>query len=69
MSAQARLVESPDLSPMTPASDLPFGVPAPYWLDLRGYHPVEAAAALGKPLLILQGGCDYQATVRDDLAR
>jgi dienelactone hydrolase len=69
MSAQARLVDRPDLSPTTPASDLLFGVPAPYWLDLRGYHPVEVAAALGKPMLILQGGRDYQATVPDDLAR
>jgi uncharacterized protein len=65
---QARLVDSPGLSPQTPAADLPFGVPAPYWLDLRGYQPVAAAAALGKPMLILQGGRDYQVTVPDDLA-
>jgi uncharacterized protein len=63
----AMLADSPDLSPSTPASELPFGVPAPYWLDLRGYKPVEVAAALGKPILILQGGRDYQATVADDL--
>ncbi len=43
-------------------------MPAPYWLDLRCYDPVAAAAALGKPMLILQGGRDYQATVADDLA-
>ena len=40
----------------------------PYQLDLRGYQPVEVAAALGKPMLILQGGRDYQVTVADDLA-
>jgi fermentation-respiration switch protein FrsA (DUF1100 family) len=67
MSAQARLIDSPDLSPSTPASELPFGVPAPYWLDLRDYKPVAVAAALGKPILILQGGRDYQVTVPDDL--
>ena len=44
-------------------------MPAVYWLDLRGYDPVAVAAALGKPMLILQGGRDYQATVADDLAR
>src|SRR6266542_4361904 len=66
---QARLVDSPDLSSSTPASDLPFGTPASYWLDLRGYDPVAVAAALGKPILILQGGRDYQATVAEDLAR
>jgi dienelactone hydrolase len=66
---QATLVDSPDLSPSTPAEELPFGVPAPYWLDLRGYDPVTTAAGLNRPLLIVQGGRDYQATVADDLAR
>jgi uncharacterized protein len=69
MSEQARLVDSPDLSPSTPASDLPFGVPAAYWLYLRAYDPVVAAAALERPMLILQGGRDYQVTLADDLAR
>jgi uncharacterized protein len=66
---QAAMVDSPDLSSSTPDSDLPFGVPAAYWLDLRGYDPAAAAAALGKPMLILQGGRDYQVTLLDDLAR
>jgi dienelactone hydrolase len=69
MTRQAETVDSPDLSPSTPTSDLPFAVPAPYWLDLRGYDPVTVAAKLGKPMLILQGGRDYQSTVADDLAR
>jgi dienelactone hydrolase len=69
VSRQARMVDSPDLSPSTPANELPFGFPAPYWLDLRGYDPVAAAAALDKPMLILQGGRDYQVTVADDLTR
>ncbi len=68
MTRQARLVDSADLSPSTPASDLPFGVPAPYWLDLRSYQPAVVAASLGKPILILQGARDYQVTIADDLA-
>lgn len=56
MSDQARLVDGPDLSSSTPTNELPFGVPASYWLDLRDYKPVEVAAALDKPILILQGG-------------
>jgi dienelactone hydrolase len=68
MTRQAEKVDNPDLSPSTPDGELPFGVPAPYWLDLRGYNPAAAAAALGKPLLILQGGRDYQSTVAEDLA-
>ena len=66
---QAAAVDDPALSESTPDSDLPFGVPAAYWLDLRDYDPPAAAAALGKPLLIVQGGRDYQATVADDLSR
>ena len=62
------MVDDPGLSPATPDSDLPFGIPAAYWLDVRGYDPAAAAAALGKPVLILQGGRDYQATVAEDLA-
>lgn len=69
MTRQAALVDSPDLSPATPASELPFGLSGSYWLDLRGYDPVSAAAALNKPMLILQGGRDYQVTVEDDLSR
>ena len=67
MTRQARTVDSPDLSPATPDSELPFGVPAPYWLDVRGYDPAAATAALGKPILIVQGGRDYQVTLADDL--
>ncbi|GAA1688131.1 hypothetical protein GCM10009830_39640 [Glycomyces endophyticus] len=66
---QAALVDGPDLTPQTPAGDLPFGLPAPYWLELRDFDPVEEAAALDQPMLIVQGGRDYQVTVADDLAR
>lgn len=69
MTAQAEMVDSADLSPQTPDAELPFGVPAPYWLDLRGYDPVAVAARLDKPMLILQGGRDYQVTVTGDLSR
>jgi uncharacterized protein len=69
MTRQAELIDSPDLTTATPATELPFGVPAPYWLDLRGYDPAAAAAALGKPMLIVQGGRDYQVTVADDLPK
>lgn len=66
---QARLVDSQDLSPSTPRERLPLGTPGPYWLDLRGYDAPQLAAKLHRPMLILQGGRDYQVTVDDDLAR
>jgi dienelactone hydrolase len=65
---QAELVDSPALSVDTPQVELPFGVPAPYWLDLRDYDGPATAAALDVPILIVQGGRDYQVTMADDLA-
>ncbi|WP_372348348.1 alpha/beta hydrolase family protein [Streptomyces sp. KL116D] len=66
--SQAAAVADPDLGPDTPSTLLPFGLSAPYWLDLRAYDPVATAARLRCPMLILQGGRDYQVTVADDLA-
>lgn len=66
---QVARVKSPELSAQTPAADLPLGLPASYWLDLRGYDPIATAKKLGKPLLILQGGRDYQVTPADDFER
>lgn len=39
--------------------------PASYWLDLRTYDAPATAAKLGLPMLILQGGRDYQVTEKD----
>ena len=39
--------------------------PVRYWLDLRAYDPVATAGTLKQPLLILQGGRDYQVTEAD----
>ncbi|MFF2079175.1 alpha/beta hydrolase family protein [Kitasatospora sp. NPDC058162] len=67
---QAATVDGPGLTPDTPAESLPFGLSAAYWLDLRGYDQVGTAAGLRPlPMLLLQGGRDYQVTVEDDLAR
>jgi len=41
------------------------GVPASYWLDLRGFDPAAAAARLPHRILVLQGARDYQVTVED----
>jgi dienelactone hydrolase len=41
------------------------GVPASYWLDLKGYDPAAAAKKLAIPMLILQGERDYQVTMAD----
>lgn len=47
------------------AGDTIMGVSAAYWLDLKGYRPAEEARNLTMPLLVLQGGRDYQVTMAD----
>jgi hypothetical protein len=69
MTEQARHVDDPGLTARTPSDLLPFGLPAPYWLGLRDYDQVGTAAALRVPMLVVNGGRDYQATIADDLAR
>ena len=60
-SAKVKALKPEDASSTAAA----FGVPASYWLDLRGYDPTEIAKGLKQPLLILQGERDYQVTMDD----
>lgn len=53
------------LSKATPSNELPLGVPANYWIDLKEYNPAVVAKTLNKPMLILQGERDYQVTMED----
>ena len=53
----------------SPPLKLILGAAPAYWLDLKSYDPVDLAASLPQPILILQGGRDYQVTVADDLSR
>jgi dienelactone hydrolase len=53
------------LEPGDEDSPAVFGAPASYWLDLKDYDPVGDAAKIGMPMLILQGGRDYQVTMKD----
>jgi dienelactone hydrolase len=62
--AQAE-IEDPTLKPGGAVDILGAQIPASYFLDLRAYHPAEAAAKLKVPILVLQGGRDYQVTGRD----
>ena len=58
--AAVALAESPSLSTSTPASSLPLGIPASYWLDLRSYDAVSTAGGLDIAMFFSQGGRDYQ---------
>jgi dienelactone hydrolase len=68
LQAQVARVKDPNLSDQVPATDLPLGIQADYWLDLRDYHPAEVAKTLAMPMLVLQGGRDYQVSPTKDFA-
>jgi dienelactone hydrolase len=63
--AAAKTMDDPNLKPGTPIEVLGTKTYGAYWLDLRAYHPAETAAKLAIPMLILQGGRDYQVTKPD----
>ena len=58
----AKIIESPTLAKGQTVELAGTQLPASYFLNLRGYHPAEVAAKLGIPILVLQGGRDYQVT-------
>ncbi len=62
---QVARVKDPKLAADTPATELPLGMAAPYWLELRSYDPTATAARLKQPLFIAQGERDYQVTMAD----
>jgi dienelactone hydrolase len=65
LKAQAEKLKDPKLSVDTPGTELPFGVSGRYWLSMRDLAPVETALKVKQPLLVLQGGRDYQSTMED----
>jgi dienelactone hydrolase len=61
-------IESPTLKPGDTVPVLGGTMAASYWLDLRGYNPVQTAERLRIPILILQGGRDFQVTPDGDFS-
>jgi len=53
-------IKPPELKP--DARQELFFAYAPYWLDLRDYQPADAAKALKRPVLVLQGGRDWRVS-------
>ncbi len=56
--AKVKMLTAADIS----SSNLVMGAPPAYWLDLREHNSLAIAKGLKQPLLVLQGGRDYQAT-------
>lgn len=65
--AERKLLAAAD--PRHPPQGAFGGAPQSYWLSLYDYHPVAVAKTLSMPLLILQGGSDFQVSPQHDFAR
>jgi fermentation-respiration switch protein FrsA (DUF1100 family) len=63
MKSEAAMVKS--LSADKPHPDVVLGLPAEYFLDLKGYDAPAEAKRLGIPMLFLQGDRDFQVTMVD----
>ena len=61
LAARVKTLQPGDAPPALPG----ISAPTSYWIDLRGYDPPAAARDVKVPLLILQGGRDYQVTTND----
>lgn len=62
MKKEAARVAALDEKTGASTTDIVFGTPPSYWIDLKKYAPATVAARLQKPMLFLQGGRDYQVT-------
>jgi dienelactone hydrolase len=62
---QVLRVKDAKLTRDTPASELPLGTPAVFWLALRDFRPMEVVVQFRRPILVLQGERDYQVTMAD----
>lgn len=58
----ANQIEDPNLKPESIVDLMGTHIPGSYWLDLRNYNAVESAARLSTPILVLQGGRDYEVS-------
>lgn len=46
-----------------------FHAPAAYWLSLRDYDAIETAKTLRMPMLVLQGGDDFQVSAEHEFSQ
>jgi uncharacterized protein len=59
-------VKDLNIKDQIPSPELPLGISVAYWMDLNEHNVVDAAKTLTMPILILQGGRDYQVLAEVD---
>lgn len=62
---QVARAHDPALADDTPPTQLPLGIPAAYWKFLQGYDAPAVLATLTRPVLVVQGGRDYNVGLGD----
>jgi dienelactone hydrolase len=62
---QFERVRPPGPKADAPASELPLGMPPEMWHEYRARNPAKTVQSVALPILVLQGGRDYQVTVDD----
>lgn len=62
-------LKDPKIAENISPEDLPLGIPVAYWLDYHQYNPVRTAKTLKMPVLVLQGGRDYQVLEKVDFRK
>jgi dienelactone hydrolase len=66
LKSKVEKVKNLEISDNVSPQDLPLGVPVAYWKDLLENNQVKIAESLKIPILILQGGRDYQVLESKD---
>ena len=66
LKAKVQKLKDPELSNTLTTQDMPLGIPVIYWRDLKENNPLDAVKNLSMPILILQGGRDYQVLKTKD---
>jgi dienelactone hydrolase len=64
--ATARQITDKALAPDTVVDFVGVKIPGSYFLDLRGYDPLATVVKLKIPILVAQGGRDYQVRAASD---
>ena len=66
LQSKVEKVKNLEISDYIQPQDLPLGIPPAYWKDLMENNQLEIAKSLKIPILILQGGRDYQVLESKD---